>query len=130
MSKGKKLNSFEFSFIFLNICLSVIILMFLPFLNSFLKISNPEIWIGNGVSVKSFQKFLINNFIFCSFVGISNILISVGIILSEYFNFSQNRKAISMIIPFLLLIIIILVFIIFTEILFVQEPPDRKIILY
>ena len=42
MSKGKKLNSFEFLFIFFNICLSVIILIFLPFIDGFLKMNDPE----------------------------------------------------------------------------------------
>ena len=57
---------------------------------------------------------------------IKNILISVGIILSEYFNFSLNRKASSMIILFLLLIIIILVFIIFTDMIQDQVSSSKS----
>ena len=117
MGKGKKLNSFEFSFVFFNISLSVIILTSLPFINQFLKMGDPEILIGDGISMVSFQNFIIRNFVFCSFIGISNILISAGIILSKYFSFSLDRKASSMIIPFLLLIIIILIFIIFIDII-------------
>ena len=129
MSKRKrqKLNSFEFSFIFFNISLSVIILLSLPWLNEFLKMGNPHIPIGDGISAVIFQNSLISNFILFCFIGISNILISIGVILSEYFSFSLNKKVSSMIIPFLILIIIVLIIIIINETPF---PPKSNIILY